>query len=176
MSAVIDRESQPEAAATTVAEPDTARLERLLKVAGEVAGRTVLAVGSGRLVALLAEAGAEKIAVSEAQADGVEEHEGAFPRLTFTQEYDVVLVAAGFEHESDPLPRIARACGTARSEVLAWFPERKRNWFGRKAAQAEDEIVHEPAWLKRLFEMAGARSIERVKAKGGFILRARFDD
>ena len=176
MSAVIDQESQAQTAGATAAEPDTARLERLLKVAGEVAGRTVLAVGSGRLANLLSEAGAEQVAVSEASAEGVQEHEGAFPRLTFTQDYDVVLVAAGFEHESDPLPRIARACGAARQEVLAWFPERKRSWFGRKAPQAEDEVFHEPGWVKRLFEMAGASSSEKIKAKGGYIVRARFDD
>ena len=178
MSAVIEDERVQEAPASTETPALSAeRLGRLMKVAGEVAGRSVLAVGSARLAALLQEAGAGAVAASEvsAEAKGVETHDGAFPRLTFTQDYDVVLVAAGFEEERDALPRIARACGAAKEEVLAWFPQPERAWFGKRKPVEEDQIFHEPAWVKRLFEMAGASSSEKLKAPEGFIIRARFD-
>lgn len=179
MSAVIEEQAvQESASASTEAAPDAECLARLMKVAGELAGRTVLAVGSGRLAALLSEAGAGHVAVSEVAAEpsGVTAHDGAFPCLTFTNDYDMVLVAAGFERERDALPRIARACGAARQEVLAWFPQPARAWFGKRKPVQPDEIFHEPDWVKRLFEMSGATSSERLKASEGFIIRARFDD
>jgi hypothetical protein len=175
MSAVIEEELVQESVQTPAT--DAELLARLMSVAGEVAGRTVLAVGSARLAALLAEAGASKVGASEVQADaeGVTTHDGAFPQLTFTKDYDLVLVAAGFEQERDALPRIARACGAAKQEVLAWFPQPARSWFGKRRPAQDDETFHEPAWVKRLFEMAGATSSERLKAPEGFIIRARFD-
>jgi len=178
MSAVIEETRTEQALESPASTPlEAERLFRLMTVAGEVAGRTVLVVGSGRLAALLQAAGAGEVAASEARTgvDGVETHGGAFPELTFTKAHDVVLVAAGFEEERDALPRIARACGAARGEVLAWFPQPERNWFGKRRPAREDEIFHEPTWVSRLFEMAGATSSERLKAPGGFIIRARFD-
>lgn len=179
MSAVIEEQVAQEVSETPASmgvQPEL--LTRLMSVAGEVAGRTVLAVGSGRLAALLKQAGAGSVAVCEAEEsiEGVTSHEGSFPSLTFTQDHDVVLIAAGFEAESDALPRIARACGAANEEVLAWFPLPARNWFGKRKPATEDEVFHEPAWVKRLFEMAGASSCERIKAPDGYIIRARFQD
>jgi hypothetical protein len=158
--------------------PSAKQLSRLMSVAGELAGRTVLAVGSAHLASLLREAGAGEVGTSEAAVEEteVESHAGRFPQLTFTKAYDVVLVAAGFEAEKDALPRIARACGAARQEVLAYFPKPRRSWLGRRKRSEGDEAVHEPAWVKRLFEMAGASSCERIKAPDGYIIRARFQD
>ncbi len=178
MPAVIEEKRTEQVLETPAPAPlEAERLARLMSVAGEVAGRTVLVVGSARLADLLQAAGAGAVAASEVRTDveGVTTHDGAFPQLTFTKAHDVVLVAAGFEDERDALPRIARACGAACGEVLAWFPQPARNWFGKRRPAREDEIFHEPAWVKRLFEMAGATSSERLKAPGGFIVRARFE-
>jgi hypothetical protein len=148
------------------------RLVRLLEVAGDVGGDSVLVVGSVRLGQMAREAGATPVAIVEAHPvpEGFTAHAGPFSATCFVERYERVLVPVAFDAEGDPFPVVARACAVATREVVAFLPRPRRSFLGLGSAPAGPS--HDFARVRGLFVLAGAMQVEERTAPGGFIVRA----
>lgn len=157
------------------AEVDPRRRARLLRAAGELVGQRVLAVGCAATARGALDAGAAVVDVVGLAGDvpGATCLDGELASLHAVEpgaRYDTILIAAGLEDVADPLPEIAAACALG-GRIVAYFPRARRGWLSRSKGSEDDG--HEPDHVKRLFELAGARSLRRHRAPGGFVIRAR---
>jgi hypothetical protein len=155
------------------ADVDDVRVDLIIQAAGELAGRSVLIVGSERLWRSVGKLGAERLGLVDVSPAplGARTHPGPFPALTFLDRYDVVVVPAAFDGGGDPLPALARACAVANERVVAWLPRARKKWLGKPTDPLAPS--HDPARIKSLLLMCGAGSVAESRADGGFIVTAK---